>query len=551
MSQNKTLSRALAFILFVTTLLVGSISSADSSHIKYYGYYGSAFEGVGMGDYTASISDHSNLTWIVNGNIVKKLSEAKARNMKAVLDVQWYFMDANYHLRPDVIASWKKLAAAIAPYRDTIAAFYPMDEPYMNGKKKGLSEAQVKANIETVASITKSTFPEIPVAVIFSSGEVKDGRPIPVGFDWIGFDCYGKFNDCNGHSIGYYVSKIKGRIKAPQRIMLVPWAYKEGTASAGDISARVNASNQYWSMAVNESVVIAVVPFLYQTFTGSDGKLMTGAHEMPALLQNLKPMGLTVKKAQAAGPKREAVTSPAHNIAGNIDGVVATSSSSWSIRGWACAQGINKSINVHLYVGGPAGGGGKYISQTLASKTSEDAVAAACRATGTAYRFDIPVSATVAANYGDKAIYVHGISPVGGPNLTIGASGKFMVPGIGPAGHDVIGNVDGVVAKSSSSWVIRGWACAQAINSPINVHLYVGGPAGGGGTYISQTLANKASEAAVASACKATGSTFRFEIPISSTVAAAQKGKKIYVHGISPVHGTNNVITGSGVFLMP
>jgi hypothetical protein len=399
------------------------------NHIQYFGYYGSAFETVGLGDYSKVTSDHANLTWIVVGNVPKKLEEAQDLGMKAMVDIQWVFMDANYHLRPDMATSWKNFAKTILPYRDTIAAFYPMDEPYGNGENKGVSDAEIKNNIEAIASITKSTFPEIPVAVIFSPKEVKASKAIPVGFDWIGFDCYGKFNDCyKGHSVTYYYNNLKSRISGSQRLMLVPWAYKAGYPSNGDINDRNNAAAQYWNLAISEPLVVAVVPFLYQTYTDSTGAHVAGAQDMPALLQTLKQMGLQVKKSQAGGITRGPVTGVAHAIAGNIDGVASSGTNQWIINGWACAQGLNSSINVDLYVGGAAGAGGTSVSRTLANKSSEDAVAGACRATGTAYRFQIPISSSLATSQGGKKIYVHGISPVGGVNSAIAASGNFAIP---------------------------------------------------------------------------------------------------------------------------
>jgi|GEM_PF-896980 len=403
--------------------------AAAMNHIQYFGYYGSAFENVALGDYTKAISDHANLTWIVVGNVPKKLAEAQDLGMKAMLDIQWVFMDANYHLRPDMMTSWKNFVKTILPYRDTIAAFYPMDEPYGNGENKGVSDAEIKSNIEAIASITKSTFPEIPVAVIFSPKEVKASKAIPVGFDWIGFDCYGKFNECyKDHSVTYYYNNLKSRISGSQRLMLVPWGYKAGYPSAGDINDRNNAAGQYWNLAISEPLVVAVVPFLYQTYTDSTGAHVTGAQDMPPLIQTFKQMGQQVIRSQVGGITRGPVTEVAHAIAGNIDGVTSSGTNQWIISGWACAQGLNSAINVDLYVGGAAGGGGTYISRTLANKSSEDAVASACRAIGTTYRFQIPISSGLASSQGGKKIYVHGISPVGGVNLAIAASGNYAIP---------------------------------------------------------------------------------------------------------------------------
>lgn len=110
-------------------------------------------------------------------------------------------------------------------------------------------------------------------------------------------------------------------------------------------------------------------------------------------------------------------------IAGNIDGV----SSSGLISGWACSTYLPQSINVDLYLGGPAGTG-TGIGRYLANKASEAAVSSACSVGGGSYRFQIQLSDAQRVLYGGKTIYIHGISPIGAANSLVGASGNFRVP---------------------------------------------------------------------------------------------------------------------------
>jgi hypothetical protein len=115
-------------------------------------------------------------------------------------------------------------------------------------------------------------------------------------------------------------------------------------------------------------------------------------------------------------------------ITGNIDGLVTTDASgNVSITGWGCSTGIAQSIDVHLYVGGgwPAG---TFVGAYTANQASEPGVAAACQVGTGNYRFSIPVSMTTRGQYAGQGIYIHGISPAGGPNLLIGQSGSFVVP---------------------------------------------------------------------------------------------------------------------------
>ena len=114
----------------------------------------------------------------------------------------------------------------------------------------------------------------------------------------------------------------------------------------------------------------------------------------------------------------------------------------------------------------------------------------------------------------------------------------------------IIGNIDGLNADGSGNYTVSGWACSTGLPSSVNVHLYVGGAAGTG-TYIGAYAANVASEPAVANACSSTGTSYRFSIPLASTVRALHAGEKIYIHGISPIGRSNLTIGGSGQFAIP
>ena len=64
------------------------------------------------------------------------------------------------------------------------------------------------------------------------------------------------------------------------------------------------------------------------------------------------------------------------NITGNIDGI-ALSGLQYYINGWACAKTYEESVDVWIYVGGPAGTGA-WLGSGTANLNSEPGVAAAC-----------------------------------------------------------------------------------------------------------------------------------------------------------------------------
>lgn len=117
--------------------------------------------------------------------------------------------------------------------------------------------------------------------------------------------------------------------------------------------------------------------------------------------------------------------SPNSVVIGNVDGVVAGASA--AIQGWTCSTGLTTSLDVHLYVGGPAGTGTS-LGSFRANQPSEAAIQTPCHTSGTAYRFSIPLSEANRVQFAGQALYVHGISPVGGANTLLPGSGTFLMP---------------------------------------------------------------------------------------------------------------------------
>lgn len=312
-------------------------------------------------------------------------------------------------------------------------------------------------------------------------------------------------------------------------------------------------------------------------------------------------------------------------IRGNVEGIT-----NGQITGWACSSGINSPIDVHVYLGGTAGStGAVMVGGYRAHYGSEPAVASACGASGTAYRFYIPIEGSWTVNYPNRSIYVYGISPVGAVNLALPGSGNYRVPAnvtpsismtsptagtiiaeggsallaaqasdpddgvasvtfiadgnaLGSSGspyqwtytnipegpHTVQAyarDTRGAVAYSTarvlygsrvigdtglSNGTIFGWACSTYVATSIPVHLYLGGPAGTGIGYGSYT-ANITSEPGVNSQCKSNGTSYRFSIPITDAMIREHGGKKVYVHGISPVGGGNNLLANAGTYSIP
>lgn len=98
---------------------------------------------------------------------------------------------------------------------------------------------------------------------------------------------------------------------------------------------------------------------------------------------------------------------------------------------------------------------------------------------------------------------------------------------------------------------IRGWACQTTDSQSVRVHIYAGGAAGKGGTFIGHGVANLNSEPAVATSCSSSGTKHRFNLAIPRDKAFTHSHKTLYVHGISTKGTGNKTIHRSGLFRLP
>jgi hypothetical protein len=232
------------------------------------------------------------------------------------------------------------------------------------------------------------------------------------------------------------------------------------------------------------------------------------------------------------------------NITGFVGGIT-PSGLQYYINGWACAKTVAASVDVWIYVGGPAGTG-SWLGYGTANLDSEPAVAAACNSTGSHFRFSVPIPDTIVQSYGGQAIFVYGISPIGLPAYLLGNSGVFTVPSVD---RSVTGFISGVVLENQQ-YFLRGWACAKTYAGSIDVHLYAGGQAGSG-TFVTVATANQSSSPATPAACNTSGSAYGFSIPLTLTLRQQFGGQSIFVHGISPFGLPNSLIGNSGNLTFP
>jgi hypothetical protein len=136
-----------------------------------------------------------------------------------------------------------------------------------------------------------------------------------------------------------------------------------------------------------------------------------------------------------AGDEPAARHGPAGRIIGHIDRVVVDTGGA-HVKGWACQQGRQESITVHIYANGGAydAHNGTLVLAGKADLDEEPAVDKTCQDTvGRKHRFDIPLPGASLLKFHGMPLYIHGIRVVGNvENAAIAGSGTTRFPDAPP-----------------------------------------------------------------------------------------------------------------------
>ena len=130
--------------------------------------------------------------------------------------------------------------------------------------------------------------------------------------------------------------------------------------------------------------------------------------------------------SETAGP-----SSPAGHVVGHVDGI-RFEGEQFHIWGWACQQGDDHPIGIHLYADHAANDKPKgiFVLAGTANLASEAAIDQLCQDHGGKHRFQIDVPSQALSAHRGQKIYVHGVRAAGGvENVPLAESGKWQFPG--------------------------------------------------------------------------------------------------------------------------
>jgi hypothetical protein len=330
----------------------------------------------------------------------------------------------------------------------------------------------------------------------------------PDGFDWFSFDCYGDFDNCDGHSIPAYLAHLKSTLLPGQHLFLVPDASSGPYNQWPDAATLIDRAYRYRDLAEAEPLVVALFPFLWRASE------MGGAATMPELAETWRPIGRCISRTPA------------------IDAA-----------GYGCDDGnciwmtgVNFRSETSVDVRAPG------EPDVLATYAADDVVR---------YLDQTPQVLTLRLRSQDELARFETTGlEVWAVNASAGSWSSGVHVQRPPRDHSITGFIDGVVQVGDQA-AVNGWTCAKTDPDAIEAHLYVGGPAERGGTLVAIGRADAPSEPEVAEACDVGPSNHRFTILLSAANLADHAGQPIFIHGISPFGLPNLTIVNSGAFTVP
>lgn len=345
--------------------------------VSYYGFFASDYTDVApagepfqSGALTQAMgANFAHVRDVTAGGIVAGVNAAKARGQKAMISLDKYIFDlddvagdhrllyADWITRMDVLfnggndpANGNQYTPGLfndpthgnyEPFASTVIGFYILDEPYYNGYRHGNAAQGLLTDMNDVISRLNSNYGSgprgIPKVQIYAVDELdvdnrlpgyipsgwtnqlgKHAIKMPVGINWVGFDCYNSWSVCgpgptylpvtNGIVTDGFGTPRSGlpssdswykRLKLLQmdgtplgqgdfypngsqiRTMAVPPAYV-GAWGPGDDATLTNWIPNYSYMAQDDQAVIAIFPWLFdKVWWGSNVQFGLGWRAAP------------------------------------------------------------------------------------------------------------------------------------------------------------------------------------------------------------------------------------------------------------------------------
>jgi hypothetical protein len=253
--------------------------------VQYFGYDDVGPRSVNMFEKIAStnVTDTATIQHEVQG-LTDTFKWAMTSGQKVWLRPYDLFMASDYKDRID-----KVLVPAIQAYPNAVAAIYIADEPFGNGGNPGGYPAE-KASLTAIHDELKNYLPNTPIATVLQATAVDwldKSYFANTMFDWVGFDCYDTWANCNMDSRN---KVLRSNLSPDQRMIAVPWAQAPLPGAPSTLPASQNYIIQqnldFWNAElVSHTRYVLVLPFLFTE--DAYGQWILGARYLPLVRERL------------------------------------------------------------------------------------------------------------------------------------------------------------------------------------------------------------------------------------------------------------------------
>lgn len=295
--------------MFIGLTLTLSAQTAPS-HLKYFGFtaidcfYDDPLDASSVTNYVTEVDSFSNIAHMCvydyTDNIVARTTFMNSNCVNPILHIQEIFFEyvdtiapsgANYDLRPNYASRWATFVAnnssVLLPAN--IGCFYIADEPFWCGISL--------AEMDTVCTLVKSTFPTIPLLMVEAYTTV-NVMQVPQLMDWVGFDRYGSFDPQFDPAFIENMDTLKSRLSAPhQKIVLIiddQWFPDYFTFLGWTQDTMADVVQNYYDLAVSDTSIIGLIGYIWPG--GLDGATHHGVRNLtPAVINKNVEIGQMIK----------------------------------------------------------------------------------------------------------------------------------------------------------------------------------------------------------------------------------------------------------------
>ncbi|MCO1334874.1 hypothetical protein MO867_11035 [Microbulbifer sp. OS29] len=226
---------------------------------------------------------------------IEILTAARENGLKAWIQLAPIFFDGHptYKKREDYLERWQRARENLKQFEDIILSFDPMDEPF---HRSNMRNNDLKIYLEEIAGLLKEDFPKANIALTFTQDTVTNKNFIkflPQKYNLLGVDHYVGEN-FQKRIVEKLITKTK---HLNINYYLIPRAFKTSNQGYGGISEvqLINRARQAYDFARNNPRVIAIYPFVWETFIGK-GDYYLGVDKLNTVQEEYRRIGAAISK---------------------------------------------------------------------------------------------------------------------------------------------------------------------------------------------------------------------------------------------------------------